>query len=89
MTTHDESSTSNDTSCFNCRQHPEVPGDGRCRYCILANEALDAFWDVIVQHFPQAKGGDLSPEQTIALHLAASSAICEWISNNVETEDGE
>ncbi len=41
----------------------------------LANEALDAFWQVIVRHNPQAKTGDLSPWTTINLTIAAENAI--------------
>jgi hypothetical protein len=49
----------------------------------LADQALDAFWQVIVTHLPQATTGDLSPERTIRLQLAAEEAIQEWIANNV------
>jgi hypothetical protein len=80
-----------DRSCFNCRENPAIagdgPGSGLCRFCALAYEALDAFWEVIVRHFPEAKSGDLSPERTIGLHSAASIAIREWISNNAEPQD--
>ena len=49
----------------------------------MTDEALDAFWAVIVKRYPQAKTGDLSPGATIALHLAAEDAVCEWVNNNV------
>ncbi len=49
----------------------------------LTREADDAFWAVIVRHFPEAKNGDLSPERTIALTQAAEEAVEEWIGNNV------
>jgi len=49
----------------------------------LADKALDAFWDVIVQKFPEAKHGDLSPLATHHLTMAAETAIDEWIKNNV------
>lgn len=49
----------------------------------LTDEALEAFWEVVVKHFPQATTGDLSPMRTIELSLAAEAAIEEWISNNV------
>jgi hypothetical protein len=48
-----------------------------------ADEALDAFWEVIVQRYPQAETGDLSPWTTIQLQIAAENAIEEWIDNNV------
>ena len=41
----------------------------------LANEALDAFWEVVVRHNPQAKTGDLSPSTTITLTIAAQEGI--------------
>ena len=34
----------------------------------LTDKALDAFFHVIVEHFPQAESGELSPGATIALH---------------------
>ena len=49
----------------------------------LTDEALDAFWQVIAGFFPHATAGDLSPEQTQALHQAAEAAVKEWIANNV------
>lgn len=49
----------------------------------LADEALDAFWQVIVRHYPQAKTGDLSPLLTIQLQVAAENAIDEWVWANV------
>jgi hypothetical protein len=52
----------------------------------LADEALDAFWEVIASHFPKAVSGDLSPHGTIRLQLAAEEAVAEWIANNVTTQ---
>jgi hypothetical protein len=49
----------------------------------LAREALDAFWQVIARHYPQARSGDLSIRRTIALQIAAENALVEWITNNV------
>ncbi len=55
----------------------------------LANEALNAFWQVIVTHFPQATTGDLSPLATFHLDQAAEAAIKEWIANNVTTQESD
>jgi hypothetical protein len=55
----------------------------------LANEALDAFWQVIVKHYPQATTGDLSPLATFRLDQAAEAAIKEWIANNVTTQQSD
>jgi len=49
----------------------------------VTDEALDAFWDVIVKRYPQAVTGDLSPGATIALQMAAEDAAHEWIVSNV------
>ncbi len=49
----------------------------------VTDEALEAFWRVLVQRFPQAETGDLSPWATITLSTAAENAIGEWIDNNV------
>ena len=55
----------------------------------LSNKALDAFWEVVVRHNPQAKTGDLSPLTTITLTIAAENAIEEWISANVPSSDAD
>jgi len=55
----------------------------------ITNEALDAFWQVILRHFPQATTGDLSPLATFQLDQAAEVAVREWIANNVTTQETE
>ena len=52
----------------------------------LAQEAQDAFWEVVVRRYPQAKTGDLSPLTTLQLDRAAEYAIEEWVDNNVPTQ---
>jgi hypothetical protein len=49
----------------------------------LSDEALQAFWRVLVTRFPQATAGDLSRERTARLRRAARDAVAEWIANNV------
>ena len=49
----------------------------------LTDKALDAFWQVIVERFPEASSGDLSPSTTLTLSMAARDAIAEWVSYNV------
>jgi hypothetical protein len=49
----------------------------------VMEEAQDAFWEVIVKRFPEAKTGDLSPERTVAFDEVAKHAIEEWVRNNV------
>src|SRR5438128_2726914 len=55
----------------------------------LTEQALDAFWQVAVQQFPEAQSGDLSPWATIKLELMAKTAIREWIANNVNTQEDD
>lgn len=49
----------------------------------LTQEAEDAFWQVVVQHYPEAKSGDLSPWTSFQLSQIAEQAIAEWIYANV------
>jgi hypothetical protein len=55
----------------------------------LADEAQEAFWQVIVQRYPEATTGDLSPLTTVRLQDAAENAIGEWIHANVPTTTNE
>jgi hypothetical protein len=49
----------------------------------VADAALEAFWQVMVDRYPEAETGDLSPHAAFALQIAAEDAIAEWIYNNV------
>ena len=49
----------------------------------LADEALDAFWQVIGRRFPRARTGDLSWDCYFALQSSAEQAIGQWVENNV------
>lgn len=49
---------------------------------MVTDKALDAFWSVVADEFPTADTGDCSPETTVALDEAATSAIDEWIAAN-------
>ena len=53
------------------------------------DEALDAFWQVIVQRYPQTRTGDLSPLTTVRLQIAAEVAIEEWVFANVPATTNE
>ena len=50
----------------------------------LTDKALDAFWAVVAEHYPQARTGDLSPGTTLCLLNAAENAIKEWVDSNVK-----
>lgn len=54
---------------------------------MTTEEALDAFWNVIVHRYPDATTGDLSPWATIKLTLAAENAVSEWVRNNAPSSD--
>jgi hypothetical protein len=47
------------------------------------DDALTAFWNVIVKQYPEARTGDLSPLTTIRLDTAAENAVEEWVWANV------
>jgi hypothetical protein len=49
----------------------------------LTDEALRAFWEVVVQRFPEATKGDLSAHRAYYLQAAAQAAIEEWMFNNL------
>jgi hypothetical protein len=53
----------------------------------VASDADDAFWQVVVKHFPTATSGDLSPLTTLRLHQAEEEAIAEWVWANVPSKD--
>jgi hypothetical protein len=55
----------------------------------VADDALHAFWEVVVRHFPTAETGDLCPWLTIQLQIAAENAIEEWVDNNVPATKGD
>ena len=74
--------------CIQCRR-PALPHDNWCRCCTLEAEASEAFWAVIVRHFPETKSGDLSPETTIQQIRVNADAIEEWIGFNVAPEEGD
>jgi hypothetical protein len=49
----------------------------------LVSNAEEAFWRVIADHFPHARTGDLSIDQTIRFSMIATESVEEWILNNV------
>lgn len=52
----------------------------------LTSEALDAFWNVVVSRFPKPEFGDVSPESSIALSIAAEDSITEWVTVNAKVD---
>jgi|GEM_PF-6943909 len=85
--------SSADEKCQQC-QHTKSLGNKRlkpdeCNVCIVVEETLEAYGDILVKHFPEAKYGDQSPLVWGALLMALESAAAEWISNNFPEEDDE
>jgi hypothetical protein len=56
---------------------------------VVIHDALTAFWEAVVRHYPQAVTGDLSPLATMQLSVSAENAIEEWIDNNVRSSDAD
>lgn len=83
--------TSGNDKCHQCR-HTKLLGrkcikPGECNVCVVVNETLDAYGEILMKHFPDAKYGDQSPLVVHALLTALESAAAEWISNNFPEDD--
>jgi hypothetical protein len=68
-----------------CDPDADEPAGGRAAtpdITALAEEAEDAFWEVIAGHFPEATSGDLSPLTSHAFSGTAERAVREWIGAN-------
>lgn len=50
---------------------------------ILTEDALEAFWAVVAQRYPQASSGDLPIDISLDLQGLAELAIATWIQSNV------
>jgi hypothetical protein len=55
----------------------------------VADEALHAFWEIVVGYFPTAETGDLCPWLDIQLQIAAENAIEDWVGSNVPATKGD
>lgn len=55
----------------------------------LAEEALDAFWHVIVEECTPTDLGNLSPLIATRLEQAAIDAVDEWVNKNVFPQDSD
>ena len=44
--------------------------------------AQEAFWAVVVEHFPQIHSGDMSPWELLAFDNACLKAVDQWVDNN-------
>jgi hypothetical protein len=52
----------------------------------IVQHAQDAFWQVVVRHFPYATTGDLSPLTTLHFDEATEVAVREWVRYNATTQ---
>ena len=76
-----------------CKQNPtnehELKGSsmtaseffGRVRDAV--EKGQQAFWRVVAESFPEAPGGDFSPEATFALEKSLFLAVLSWTRNNL------
>jgi len=46
------------------------------------NEAQMSFFDVVAEHFPEIKTGDISPDATFAFDEACKRAVTAWVDGN-------
>jgi len=53
----------------------------------LAEQALEAFWQVVARRFPQARSGDLCWDVVCNLQAAAELAIQQFVEYNVPGYD--
>jgi len=49
----------------------------------VMEKAHDAFWAVVAKSFPEAKGGDMDPMQTVKMENDMMDVINVWLENNV------
>ncbi len=54
----------------------------------ITTKALNAFWQVVVDHYPQAASGDVSALTQIRLIIAAENAFAESAGADVPTKGG-
>lgn len=56
------------------------------------DEAREAFWRKITEHFPEAKTGDFGPEEHFDFDMATRRAVDTWLFYNISTsidDEGE
>jgi hypothetical protein len=63
--------------------------DASQRLRTATEEALAAFWQVVVAHYPEAQTGDLSPLTCFRFDQAAEDAIEEWVWANAPSTTDE
>lgn len=46
-------------------------------------DGMEAFWATVAKKFPQVKGGDFGPDETLALEGAMKIAVSSWLTKNM------
>lgn len=47
-------------------------------------EAIDAFWKVVLSHYPDLTSGDFPPNTALEFELRCRQVIAEWITWNLD-----
>ena len=55
----------------------------------VADKALEAFWEVVGEAYPESEYGALSPKREEQLLHAAEAAVAEWAENIIPPDDKE
>src|SRR4051812_46450896 len=55
----------------------------------VADKALEAFWEVVGEEYPESEYGALSPEREEQLVHAAEAAVAQWAENIIPPDDTE
>lgn len=62
-----------------------IPEGLAIRMAGATEEANEAFWTVIVKHFPQVTTGDFGPEETHRMGKDQAYAVFMWLYHNWRT----
>ena len=54
------------------------------RIRIATEEAQQAFWGKVAEHFPEVKTGDFPPEDQLTFDDACERAISRWLYYNTD-----
>lgn len=54
-----------------------------------ADDAQEAFWEVVAKKFPEVKTGDFSPEAQFAFDGVMKSGIMTWLAGNMDPQPPE
>lgn len=66
-----------------------LPDEIAERAVAAANAAQEAFWQTIVEHFPEVKSGDFAPDAAHYFDRACAGALTHWIVGNYPMSEYE